>query len=122
MCFWWTAVADNTTDARRVVVEMEEVALRIRYSIVYNANADGAVVALCRSIFKFVRRPVELVFDGFQSPAVFAVADVPKAEELLQSMGSLFGGVGTIPFGYPFLRVLGFVTSIRNGNVIGKKY
>lgn len=77
MGFWRTAVADNTADARRVVVEMEEVASCIRYSIVYNADADGAVVALCLSVFKFVRRPVELVFDSFQSPAVFAVAAIP---------------------------------------------
>lgn len=96
MGFWRTTVADNTADARRVVVEMEEVALCIRYSIVYNADADGVVVALCLSVFKFIRRSLELVFYSFQSSTVFVVAAVPKAEVLPQGMGSLFGGVSTI--------------------------
>ncbi len=122
MGVWRTADGDISPDARRVAMEMEEVASCFRYSSVYFADADGAVVALCLSVLRIVRWSLELVFGSVPAHSIPDMAILEKAKALPSRMGALFGVVGALPYGYSFLGSLGYAPSIYNGNVVGKKY
>lgn len=94
MGFRLASIVHRPAHHRRVVVEMEKIALGIRRLVADGTNPIGATFVVCHSLFGTVWEFVELVSGCFQPHSHSDVAVLPQQEVLLQSMAALHRNPG----------------------------